>query len=366
MAIFKNLRKAKREETQEKLSESKSSLFDSDVARMTLEFDDEPKHTIPPLTQDYSLTPSGLYPHEVLLLDAAGSFFIDQMEFPALWRQQYGILDMSESLLSLSQRGFLVAASLNATLESSNIQSLKAALRACALPLGGKKADLIARLTQEVSEPDLYDLFPKRNFALSYSGIRALDEAMYIPYLAKHPVAGLDIWALHRMVCLQPHRSYRDLVLDYMESHSKTLHAAGQFLEYRDLRFRMYQFWAEENRLKKAFPHLAETMYYDLSGAWHVGDFLSRYVSCQHFFPYEKSIAKIPTGSVRAMARLQPILGLSDEMLQALLGQFFKQYKTPFHLFTREECVQIVALELQENCDALSQIYKLAEDRFEV
>ncbi|MCL2588213.1 MAG: SAP domain-containing protein, partial [Oscillospiraceae bacterium] len=302
--------------------------------------------------------------HEVLILAQAATLLTDQEEFPVFWRRDYGIVHMQKILASLVERDFLTEASIQATLEAATVPVLKGALRACSRPVGGKKAELIERLLQDVPEGKLYELFPRRAFALTPAGVRALDEAMHIAYLHKKPVDGMTIWGLHRQVIEHPEQSYRDLVWAHLEVRAAMYTMAQNYTAYRNCRYRMYQFYMEENKLKRAFPYLAEVIYYDLSGVGGGMDTLQRYVSEKYFFPYDKSIVKIPAVCVQAMAKLQTDLGLSEEMLRALLMQFFGQLSVPFHLFTVEECAVIVLLELRGDTDRLRQVYKLAEKRF--
>jgi len=309
-------------------------------------------------------TPSDLYPHEVLLLDHATSFYTDQIEFPKTWRVDVGLLDMPRSLASLVDRGFLTEASIEVTLGEQTVQSLKDALRKSSLPVGGKKQALIERLQTSLSDTDLYALFPRRHFALTWEGIRALDEAMYISYIGRFPVDGLTIWDMHRLVVTNPEISYRDLIWSHLEALSAKYHTAQNFGAYRNLRYRMYQFLMEEKKLKRAFPLLAEVMYYDLSGVESTSDPLHRYVSEKYFFPYDKSLVRLSTGNVQAMRKLQGDLALTDEMLKALLMQFFSQFQVPAHLFTREECFVIILLELHGDTERLRQLYEMAEKRF--
>lgn len=309
-------------------------------------------------------TPSGLYPHEVLILDHATSFYTDQTAFPKTWRVDIGILDMPRSLADLVGRGFLAEASIEATLEGQTVQTLKDALRKSDLPVGGRKQELIERLRSSLSDTDLYTLFPRRRFSVTWDGIRALDEAMYISYIGRFPVDGLTIWGMHRLIVTYPDTSYRDLIWTHMEQLSTRHHTALRFTDYRNLRYRMYQFLMEEQKLKRAFPFLAEVMYYDLSGVESTSDPIHRYVSEKYFFPYDKSLVRLSAKHVQAMRKLQADLNLTDEMLKALIMQFFSQFTVPAHLFTKEECFVIILLELQGDTDRLRQLYEFAGKRF--
>ena len=343
------------------------SDFDEEVKQLAEAFDkaDAAPPSMPPLEVDITMTPIGLLPVEILLLSHASDFTIEQRTFPKFWREQYGILHVGLSLLDLAERGFLTAASIEATLENQTVANLKQGLKALKLPLAGKKSDLIARLLQETDAEKLTKLFPNRAFSLTSSGIAALQEAMYIPHLAKRPIYGLHIWNLHRLVMHHPDKTYRELLLSYMEEQMEVLRKAEDFHNLRDLCYRIYNFHMEENKLKKALPHLAHTIYIDLSGAHAVADFLERFVAEKHFFPYETSIVKMSVGTLAAIRRIKESLNLSEEILNALLIQFFKQVPLPFHLFTMEECAAVIILELREDKERLTKAYELAQMRFQ-
>jgi len=169
---------------------------------------------------------------------------------------------------------------------------------------------------------------------------------------------------MHRLVVKNPETSYRDLIWSHLETLSAKYHTEQKFGAYRNLRYRMYQFLMEEKKLKRAFPFLAEVMFYDLSGVESTSDPLHRYVSEKYFFPYDKSLVRLSAGNVQAMRKLQADLALTDEMLKALLMQFFSQFQVPAHLFTKEECFVIILLELHNDTERLRQLYEMAEKRF--
>ena len=315
-------------------------------------------------TPEIPLTPSGLHPREVLLLDYAPSYYTDQEEFPAFWSQQYGIPDVPLLLSELTDRGFLAKASLEETLHGATVIKLRQVLKACGLHVAGKKAELITRLLTGVSEDVLNEHFPRRTFTLTADGHKACDETIYIPYVHRRPVEGLTIDTLHQQVTERPEKSWRDLILAHLEACANRHRMADDFAAYRTTRYRMYQFFMEDNKLKKAFPQLAEVIYYDLSGVISGVDPLYRYISEKYFFPYDTSIVKLSAVHVQAMGRLKEQLHLSEEMLKALLMQFFNHFSAPFHLFTVEESAIIVLLEIRGDKDRLRQVYEMAEKRF--
>ena len=315
-------------------------------------------------TPEVPPTTSGLAPHEVLLLDYAPSIYTDQEEFPAFWSHQYNIPSVPLLLNELTDRGFLAQASLEETLHGATVIRLRQVLKACGLHVAGKKAELIARLLAGVPEDALNEHFPRRTFTLTADGFKACDEAIYIPYIHRRPVEGLTIYTLHQQVAEHPEKSWRDLVQEHLVACANRHRMADDFAAYRTTRYRMYQFFMEENKMKKAFPQLSEVIYYDLSGVISGVDPLYRYISEKYFFPYDTSIVKLSAVHVQAMGRLKEQLHLSEEMLKALLMQFFNHFSAPFHLFTVEECAIIVLLEIRGDKDRLRQIYEIAEQRF--
>jgi len=357
MGLLDNFRKKKSESDELEDIQAASASSENSILDEFLEKD-------PYEAERSYLTPSGLYPHEVLLLDHASSYFTDETEFPTFWRTQVGLLDVPRMLADLVNRGFLMEASIDTTLGRATVQILKDALRKSALPVGGNKKELIHRLRTSLSDTDLYTLFPRRTFDLTFEGMRALDEAKYVTYLGRNPVEGLTIWTLHRKVTKEPESTYRDIIRTHLEARSEQHLFRRDYKAYRACRYRMYQFLMEEKKLKRAFPFLAEVMYYDLSGLESTSDPLYRYVSEKYFFPYDKSIVKLSAGNVNAMKKLKEDLNLSEEMLKALLLQFYGQIKLPAHLFTPEESAVIVLLELRGDTERLRQVYEIAEKRF--
>ncbi|MCL2562851.1 MAG: SAP domain-containing protein [Oscillospiraceae bacterium] len=359
----------RRKKKDEPLPEQEALALPTEIdPALQMEFEtfaeDDSSEPTPRETKDTTRTASGLYPHEIVILDLAATLYTDQEEFPIFWRRDYGILQMPKLLADLVDRGFLTDAPIDVTLEAATVPALKQALKTCGKPVGGKKAELVDRLLTTVSEGELYALFPRRAFTLTPAGIKAVTEAMHIPYLHKRPVEGMTIWSLHRAVAEHPEQSYRELIRAHLEDRSRMHIEAKDYAAYRACRYRMYQFQMEESKRKRAFPFLAEVIYYDLSGVSGGTDTLHRYVSEKYFFPYDQSIVRIPANCVKAMGKLQADLGLSEEMLRALLIQFLGQLSIPFHLFTVEECAVIVLLELRGDTEKLRKVYELAETRF--
>lgn len=69
--------------------------------------------TIEERTKGKEPTCDGLYPHEVLVLDAADSYFTNtENSFAGYWWYKYGISDVQKILDSLGKRGYITIGSI--------------------------------------------------------------------------------------------------------------------------------------------------------------------------------------------------------------------------------------------------------------
>lgn len=96
---------------------------------------------------------NGLYPHELLVLFYADSFYVGQKDFQAFWWYQYGVKSVPEILSSLLARGFIEIGTAVDSLQKQKVADIKALLHEFSLPVTGKKADLIDRVVTNIPVP---------------------------------------------------------------------------------------------------------------------------------------------------------------------------------------------------------------------
>lgn len=306
----------------------------------------------------------GLFPHEILVLDYAHTFYTSGNSFQRFWWYRYGVDDVQAILCSLVERGFLQIGDLRAALENHSSATIKEALKAHDIKTTGKKTDLIQRALDEIPESVLKDLFPKRTYILTDNGKDALNEGAYVSYIHRHGVEDLDIWSFNKLVHTQPLMPYRDKLWEYLNQRSMKHFSDRNFGLYRNCRFCMAQFLKEEKKISNALAMLAEVVFYDLSGVSNNYDpkFLDIYAS--GFFPYEKSLATTAPGIVATIVECQKELGYTDENIKSALIERMGKLSAPLQLFTIEECAQIVLLERDQNKEALKEIYAKAKRTF--
>jgi len=306
----------------------------------------------------------GLYPHEVLVLDYAHSYYTEGNSFQGFWWYRYGVRDVDKYLRSLLERGFLQIGDLQSAIALENVTVLKEELKKHGLKVSGKKDELILRLISEVSHEELNSRFTKRTYRLTELGKKALEEESYVPYIHRHALEDLDIWSLNKIIHQQPYMPYRDKIWGYLNKRSMEHFAARDFGLYRNCRHYMSTFLMEERKIKDALGMLSEVAFYDLSGLsnGYNPQFLAIYA--QNFFPYKDSIVTMAPGITSAIINCQKELYVSDDKLKATMLDQMKRLSAPLHLFTPEECVDIVLMESREDTEALTKIYAKAKRRF--
>lgn len=132
---------------------------------------------------------TGLYPAEVLLLEycSYGTYPGPKNGYPGFWWFEYGIRDVGATLKSLEDRGYIVFATAKDSLNNFTMPQLKEMLSAKNLPTTGKKADLVARVSEMFSEAELLATGIQVKYMLTELGQRELSENEYVPYMHKTP-----------------------------------------------------------------------------------------------------------------------------------------------------------------------------------
>lgn len=125
------------------------------------------------------------------------------------------------------------------------------------------KADLINRVMTEIPSRELENLYPDRYYALTDLGQRAIDNEPCVLYIHQHPVVGLDIFSLSKLVHTQPYFPYREKIWQHLNDICMQHISRGDFGSYRNCRFRMATFLEEEGKTNDALNMMCEVLFYD-------------------------------------------------------------------------------------------------------
>lgn len=311
------------------------------------------------------ISKQGLYPHEILVLEYATSYYTSDNQFQGFWWYKYGVDDVQALLNSLVDRGFLTIGSLEASLNKQTGAAIKEVLKLHNLKLTGKKADLIQRALSEVPEAELRKQFPRRTYELTELGKDEIKAEEYVLYIHRHPYENLDIWSLNQMVYTKPYYPYRDKIWGFFNKRCGEYAVSGDWGLYRNCRFSMNRFLQEERKYKDALGMLAEVVYYDLSGMSNGFDMQYLYISAPHFFPYEDSLATTAPGVIGDIFSCKEKASLSEGEFTQIIADRMQKLNAPLTLFTVDECIQIILFERSENKESLSKLYDKARKRFQ-
>ena len=306
----------------------------------------------------------GLYPHEILALDYAHTFYTDQDSFQGWW-YSYGVKDVRVVLADLLDRGYLQIGDLRPTLEKATATEIKEALKAFGIKATGKKADLIQRALDEVPEDELGQWFPRRTYELTESGKFALEESAYIPYIHRHGVEGLGIWSLNKLYHTRPDKafSYRDVIWGYLNEQCGRHYLKHKYDLYRKCRLSMAQFLLEEDKSRQALQMLADVLLFDLHEWVLEPQFFAD--NAAYLFPGNENVMVLAPVVIGLIGECQDRLKYSDEEFEAILVECIgKASRPPIQVFTSEECGKIFFLERDENVDGLMKLYDKAKRAF--
>ncbi|MBO4910133.1 MAG: SAP domain-containing protein [Lachnospiraceae bacterium] len=137
-----------------------------------------------------SIYPSarGLYVAEIMLLEYcnSGKYPKPKEGYPAFWWFKYGIRDVGRALQSLHQRGFIQWGTKYSALKGLKHEELKQILSESGLSTMGKKAELIDRIKNNISEQVLSIPNYTQKYELTEIGKQELEDNGYIPYMHNH------------------------------------------------------------------------------------------------------------------------------------------------------------------------------------
>ncbi len=317
---------------------------------------------IPIETRIRTLNPvcSGLYPHEILALSYANKFTTSHKSYAGFWSYKYGIDDMATLIDSLHERGYITVSSLKETMNRSTVPFLKSLLNEYGLKAGRKKIDIIHCLIENVPESTLEEHFPEKTYVLTDKGADILGKEEHIPYIHKHNIADLDIWNLSKIIHKNPSIPFKNAIWNYLEHSCECYLKNNQYSLYRNYRFNMAELLIEEDLFDNALILLFEVVYYDLSGS---ND--SRLGSTAFLKSHDRdSLAFIPKGILSRIKTCKEKLSITDDELKEKMIVSLSGSILSFHIFSLDECADILLFEIQENLAGIEKIYEAAQEKY--
>jgi hypothetical protein len=301
----------------------------------------------------------GLFPHEILALDYAETYYTSGNDFQNFWWNRYGVRDVQSLLNSLVNRGFLEIGDLRAVLSQQTTAAIKDILKSRDLKTTGKKADLVQRILDNVSEAELDRLYPRRTYVLTEIGKTALTEEEYVHYIHRQDIQDLDIWSLNKLVYIEPHMPYRDKIIWYLNELGKVYLSERKFGLHRNCLAQLSRLLREENKLMDSLSVMAEYHFYSLSGlAPTDAGFLE--MEARNFFNhYEFRI------DTRPIAKCKEGLGYTNDDLKAFFKERMSKFPAlPVPILTVDQCIDIIIMVLEKDTEGVAKIFDQARQNF--
>lgn len=165
----------------------------------------------------------GLYPAEILLLDycSKGTYPGSKNGYPGFWWFEYGIRDVAAALRKLESEGYIELASPKNSVKGFTVAQLKELLEANGQSIAGKKADLVERAAETLSDDVLLKAGVQQKYALTDLGRLELEENAYVPYM--HSYHGktteddrfgmtFNVWSINKLLGFGDKSNWRAIV----------------------------------------------------------------------------------------------------------------------------------------------------------
>ena len=169
---------------------------------------------------------NGLQPGEIVLLSYAPKFMTNQTEFPGYWLYEYGLDDPKAVLAGLFEKGFIDLAPPKETLNLFKVAELKKICAEHGLKVSGRKAELISRISDALTDEEVEKLLPARSYVLTESGKKETDDNNYIFDIGREKY-GFDFWEVNQGVGEKGFQYYRDYI--WGELNKQTISAMNRY-----------------------------------------------------------------------------------------------------------------------------------------
>ena len=311
----------------------------------------------------------GLYPHEVLAIDFAPYCNTKDNNFVTYWKYEYGIdnKELREILNSLLERGYIELGTIADAMNKMTIPVLKEELNKRSLKVSGKKANLISRLIENVSEEELSKTFNKIPYKQTALGKQIIDKYPWIVYIHKNLRTEINIWDFAELMAKSPKADYHENIWIYLEKKCDELLKKNDYGFHRNTILTMSNLAYEEGDYKKSFDYLCRVTANDLT-CTHNNFELDMFLICLQYdlyFSYEQnSSCKILKYFVEKYKNFMEIFDWSKDELRTNFVNNIACVNLPIWLFTPEQYGDILIAEMNEDTIKVAKIYKDAEKAF--
>ncbi len=320
---------------------------------------DAPSPEIPSLESElkkWKKSREGIWYHEFKLIRYAPSYYVNaENHFQHYWLYEYCIHNVQEALDSLVKRGYIATENLESALSNNYlVSSIKPVLKAHNLKVGGKKAELIARLLENITRDELEETFPLRKYCITEKGRNATSEAAFVQFLLDNNCF-VDEFAHKMKDTTNPNvLAYKKRLSSfYYDQYQLTL-KTGRWFRIKLACEELFEFLFGEKRFEEAVLYFFLCIKIDFS--WHATEKRNlpwgrELELAQHLETCESMLPDLfPLWNVYRWS-LCDELGLSDDEYMKFIGRQIRKIKVPDMLMSDEALVSLLNSSLTGEVD---------------
>ena len=217
---------------------------------------------------------SGLYPAEVMMLFYAPSYKISEITYPDKFRTEYGVAFPKEIFAKLERDGYIRESLPIETIDKLKFTELKKIAAENNLKVSGNKAELVDRISQNLSNDKLETYALERYWVLTERGEREKSENEYLGFLLeKHSYdleeVGISLLRLNELHKQNGELNVRDLIWGELNKLSISSYQQafqnGDFSLYCSILKIMSYFIEEESKYLEALKLCARYQFYHIN-----------------------------------------------------------------------------------------------------
>lgn len=298
----------------------------------------------------------GIWYHEFKLIRYAPSYYVNaENHFQHYWLYEYCIHNVQEALDSLVERGYIATENLESALSNNYlVSSIKPVLKAHNLKVGGKKAELIARLLENIKRDELEETFPLRKYCITEKGQKAISEAAFVQFLLDNNCF-VDKFAYEMKDTTNPNVvAYKKKLFDFHYNQYQLALKTERWFRIKLASEKLLEFLFIENRFEESVYFFFLCIKIEFSwhaidekgfSCWQKQDLVRHLEMCKDMLP-----ELLPLWSDYC-SFLRDELGMADDEYMKFIGRQIRKINVPDMLMSDNVLVSLLKSSLAGEVD---------------
>lgn len=307
-----------------------------------------------------------LTPPEILFLNYINNQPIEKKEFASYFSSHYKINSM-QVLEKLIKNNIIYRNNdIRERLQNLKKEELKEILKNNFKETSGKNIELIDKIIKEVSISSFENLIPKAVYSYTDLGEKISKENTHIPFFHRLDWE-ISLEEVNQYKNENPELTNEQLAKDLLYRHMMINKKRGDWGLYRCNMVTLFKkILFKEKEYHQCLSLLLEICYIDLSGLKN--GFQINYFGIHKKYFFKNNLQTLLAPAIIAYINtiVEQFLKLEKrDFIKLIADKIFSFEKTPIHLFTKKEVIQIIYFFVYKNEDGIQRIYSNAKKRFE-